>query len=258
MMGRMRAGYRGSVRTDPPAPGEFASLPSSAAVTAVLWDIDGTLLTSGGAVARTFLDAVEAVCGTRPNPAGLDFGGRLDPEIAVLLVDAIDGQQHQVPDVLAHFESLVADRQDMLRGLVELLPGVRELVASLDEAGVAQTVVTGNLESVGHLKLSATGLVPPINLALAGFGASGTDRTAVAQAALDLLAGAGWSGSPDTCWVVGDTPRDLACAQALGLRCALVATGRYTVESLTGLGADLVLPGLADSADLRTAWFGGA
>jgi phosphoglycolate phosphatase len=225
-------------------------------VTAVVWDIDGTLLTSGGAVARTFLDAVEDICGTRPNPGGLDFGGRLDPEIAALLVATVDGSPDRVADVLAHFESLVADRHDRLRGLVQLLPGVRELVASLAVAGVAQTVVTGNLESVGHLKLGATGLVPPIDLSLGGFGASGADRTAVAQAALHLLAGAGWSGSPDTCWVVGDTPRDLACARALGLRCALVATGRYTVESLTGLGADLVLPGLGDDTVLRTAWFG--
>jgi phosphoglycolate phosphatase len=229
---------------------------SAIGVTAVLWDIDGTLLKSGGVVARTFLDAVEAVCGTRPGTSGLDFGGRLDPEIAALLVEAVDGRPHQVPDVLAHFEALVAERADVLRGFVQLLPGVRELVTSLADAGVAQTVVTGNLESVGHLKLSATGLVPPIDLSLAGFGASGADRTAVAQAALDLLAAAGWAGTPDTCWVVGDTPRDLACARALGLRCALVASGQYGVEALSGLGADLVLPGLADDAALRTAWFG--
>lgn len=222
-----------------PAPIESALLTSGAAVTAVLWDIDGTLLTSGGAVARTFLDAVEAVCGARPDPAGLDFGGRLDPEIAALLVGAVGGEPDQVADVLAQFESMVNDRQDMVRDLVTLLPGVRELVERVAEAGIIQTVVTGNLESVGHVKLSAAGLVPPIDLSLAGFGASGTDRTAVAQAALDRLAGAGWSGSPDTCWVVGDTPRDLACAQALGLRCALVASGRYSVEALTGLGADL-------------------
>ena len=150
----------------------------------------------------------------------------------------------------------MAQRQDALRGYVQVLPGVAELVASLAEAGVPQTVVTGNLESVGHLKLSATGLVPPIDLALAGFGASGADRAAVAQAAVDLLAASGWAGSPDTCWVVGDTPRDLACAQAIGVRCALVASGQYSVDALSGLGADLVLAGLDDATALRTAWFG--
>ena len=252
----VRGRYRRLVRSEGLPVIESVPSPSNPAVTAVLWDIDGTLLKSGGGVSRTFLDAVEAICGTRPDPVGMVFGGRLDPEIAAMMVAAVDGHADHVPEVLAHFESLVAERQDALRDLVQLLPGAADLVASLADAGVAQTVVTGNLESVGHLKLSATGLVPPIDLSLAGFGASGADRTAVAQAAMNLLAASGWDGSPDTTWVVGDTPRDLACASALGLRCALVATGQYSVEALSGLGADLVLPGLDDAAALRTAWFG--
>jgi phosphoglycolate phosphatase len=226
------------------------------AVTAVLWDIDGTLITSGGAVARTFLDAVEDICGTRPTPAGLDFGGRLDPDIAALLVEAIDGRPSQVPEVLAHFEALVATRRDALSLHVALLPGVRELVTELGDLGVPQTVVTGNLESVGLLKLHAAGLVPPLDPALGGFGASAPDRAGVAQIALDRLVAAGWHGSPETCWVIGDTPRDLACARALGLRCALVATGRHSADSLTHLGADLVLSTFGEPALLRTAWFG--
>jgi phosphoglycolate phosphatase len=234
-----------------------ASHPPASAVSAVLWDIDGTLLSSAGAVARTFVDAVQAVCGRRPDTTGLDFGGRLDPDIAALLVAAADGRNEQVPDVLAHFETLVAERGDALSPNIRLLPGVADLVAELAAAQVSQTVVTGNLESVGRFKLAATGLVPPLDLSLAAFGASGADRTAVARTALDRLGAAGWTGTPATCWVVGDTPRDLACAQALGLRCALVATGRHSVRSLSLLGADLVLTGLGDAASLRAAWFGG-
>jgi phosphoglycolate phosphatase len=55
--------------------------------------------------------------------------------------------------------------------------------------------------------------------------------------------------------VVGDSPRDLACARALGLRCALVATGHHSVESLTLLGPDLVLPTLTEKSLWRGAWF---
>jgi beta-phosphoglucomutase-like phosphatase (HAD superfamily) len=122
---------------------EIAASIVGATVTAVLWDIDGTLLTSGGAIARTFLDAVHIVCGTRPNPAGLDFGGRLDPEIAALLVMAAGGQPSQVGDVLTQFESLVAARAEDLRGQIQVLPGVRHLVGALTDAGITQTVVTG-------------------------------------------------------------------------------------------------------------------
>jgi phosphoglycolate phosphatase len=225
-------------------------------VSAVLWDIDGTLLTSGGAVARSFLDAVETVCGRRPDPTGLDFGGRLDPEIGALLVQAAGGRPDLLPAVLDHFEALIVERRDQLHPHVALLPGVLDLVTELADIGVPQTVVTGNLESVGRFKLAAAGLVPPLDVTLGGFGASAIDRAAVAGIALDRLRAAGWDGSPETCWIVGDTPRDLACARAVGVRCALVATGRHPVESLTALGADLVLPSLAELGELRPAWFG--
>jgi phosphoglycolate phosphatase len=226
------------------------------AVTAVLWDIDGTLITSAGSVARTFLDAVEAICGTRPDPAGLDFGGRLDPEIAWLLVQAAGGRSSQVDPVLEHFEALITDRQRALRAHIGVLPGARELVTALADVGVPQTVVTGNLESVGLFKLLAAELVPPLDVSLGGFGASGVDRTAVAQVALERLSGSGWAGTVDTCWVIGDTPRDLACARALGLRCALVATGHHSFDSLSQLEPDLVLPTLSDPTLWPRSWFG--
>jgi phosphoglycolate phosphatase-like HAD superfamily hydrolase len=55
-------------------------------------------------------------------------------------------------------------------------------------------------------------------------------------------------------WIVGDTPRDLACARAVGVRCALVATGRTTVDELSRLGADIVLPDLSDARPLLNLW----
>lgn len=227
-----------------------------AVLSAVLWDIDGTLVTSGGVIGRRFLDAVDTVCGVRPDPNGLDFGGRLDPEIAAMLVAEVDGHPDQAAEVLAEYETLVATNQHSMREHVRVLPGVREMVDALAAAGIPQTVVTGNVESVGRFKLEAAELVPPIDIELGGFGASGSDRTAVAQSALDRLTGAGWTGPVESCWVVGDTPRDVACALPLGLSCALVATGRHTVEALSGLGAHLVLSELTDSAALQTAWFG--
>jgi len=56
--------------------------------------------------------------------------------------------------------------------------------------------------------------------------------------------------APGEVWIVGDTARDLACARAVGVRCALVATGRTPVGELAGLGADIVLPDLSDPRPL--------
>lgn len=222
-------------------------------VTAVLWDIDGTLLTSR-AVGASFLDAVHTVTGLRPDPRGIDFGGRIDPEIGVLLLAAVDGDPAVLDDVLAEYRRLVAERADEIRGAVVPLAGVSAVLGELHTAGVVQTVLTGKLESVGLFKLEAANLVPPVRPDLGGFGDSAGDRAGVGRVALARLAAQGWTGTPDSCWIVGDTPRDLACARAIGVRCLLVATGRYDLAALSALDADLVLPDLSDVGALLTTW----
>jgi phosphoglycolate phosphatase len=222
--------------------------------TTVLWDIDGTLLSSGGVAARAFLDAVTAVTGLRPPPGRRDYGGRLDPEIADMLLAAVGTAPDRVADVLAELERLVAGRLDELRAQTSPCPGVGRLLAYLAAAGVRQTVVTGNVATIARYKLEAAGLVPPIEPEFGGYGDSAPDRAAVARVALGRLAAAGWRPDPGQVWIVGDTPRDVACAQAVGVRCALVATGRRTPGELAGLGADIVLPDLADPRPLLDRW----
>jgi phosphoglycolate phosphatase len=232
--------------SDPVTPAEPA--------TTVLWDIDGTLVRSGGVAAQAFLDAVAEVTGRRPAPERRDYGGRLDTEIADMLLTAVGAPLTRIPDVLAALRRLVDERVGELRAQTSSFPGVDELVAKLASAGVRQTVVTGNLASIARHKLDAGGLVPPIELDFGGYGDSAPNRAAVAQVALDRLAAAGWQPDLGGVWVVGDTPRDLACARAVGVRCALVATGRRSIEELSGLGADIVLPDLSDPQPLLELW----
>lgn len=223
-------------------------------VGAVLWDIDGTLLTSGTVAGTAFLDAVEQVAGARPEGRGLDLGGRIDPEIAAVLLASIGADQHLVSPVLARLREITADRVAEFHQHVAVLPGVRALVELLEESGVTQTVVTGNIDVVGRIKLDASGLVPPIAPDLGGFGDSGLDRVAVARVALDRLAAAGNPIPLQDCWIVGDTPRDLACARALGLPCALVGTGRHSALSMAPLGPEVLLASLAEPGPLLRQW----
>jgi phosphoglycolate phosphatase len=223
-------------------------------VSTVLWDIDGTLVRSGGVAALAFLDAVAEVTGARPTSTWRDYGGRLDTEIADMLLTAVGATTTHIADVLEVLRRLVDERLGELRAQTSPYPGVEALVAKLAEAGVRQTVVTGNLASIARHKLEAGGLVPPIELDFGGYGDSAPNRAAVAQVALDRLSAAGWRPDLGGVWVVGDTPRDLACARAVGVRCALVATGRRTVEELSGLGADIVLPDLSDPGPLLSLW----
>jgi phosphoglycolate phosphatase len=223
-------------------------------VTAVLWDIDGTLVHSGGVAARAFLDAVTEVTGVRPAPARRDYGGRLDPEIADMLLTAVGADATRIADVLEVLQRLVAERLDDLRAQTGTYPGISTLLPQLAEAGVQQTVVTGNLAAIARYKLDAGGLIPPIEFDSGGYGDSAPTRAAVAEVALGRLATAGWQRNLDQVWIVGDTPRDLECARAIGVRCALVATGRRTFDELNGLGADIVLPDLSDPRPLLDRW----
>ena len=222
--------------------------------TTVLWDIDGTLLRSGGVAARAFLEAVDEVTGVRPSPERRDYGGRLDTEIAEMLLTAVGAEMARVPDVLEALKRLVFERLDELRAQTSPYPGVDALLARLALAGVRQTVVTGNLAAIARWKLDAAGLIPPIELDLGGFGDSAANRADVARVALERLSAAGWQPDLGEVWIVGDTARDLGCARAVGLHCALVATGRSTVADLSGLGADIVLPDLSDPRPLLDLW----
>ena len=80
--------------------------------TTVLWDIDGTLVNSGGVAARAFLDAVAEVTGRRPSSEWRDYGGRLDSEIADMLLAAVGMAPDRVTDVLTALARLVAGRLD--------------------------------------------------------------------------------------------------------------------------------------------------
>jgi phosphoglycolate phosphatase len=222
--------------------------------TTVLWDIDGTLLRSGGVAAHAFLDAVAEVTGARPTPEGRDYGGRLDTEIAEMLLKAVGAETARVADVLEALQRLVFGRLDELREQTRTYPGVDALLAKLAAAGILQTVVTGNIAAVARYKLEAGGLIPPIELGFGGFGDSAASRADVARVALERLSAAGWQPNLGEVWIVGDTARDLGCARAVGVHCALVATGRSTVADLAGLGADIVLPDLSDPRPLLDLW----
>jgi phosphoglycolate phosphatase len=230
----------------------------TSSVTAVLWDIDSTLLTAGRAGVDAFLDAVADVAGTRPSGAGLDLGGRIDPDIAATMLDAIGAPVALAGAVLDRLAVVSAARQDQFAAQTSALTGIPEMVRRLADLGVRQTVVTGNIEAVGRIKLLAAGLTPPIDPDLGGFGDNGSTRAEVAGFALAKLKADGWASSLDTCWIVGDTPRDAACATAVGVRCALVATGRHDAASLSALGADVVLEDFGQAGPLLRHWIPGA
>ncbi|HET6874279.1 MAG TPA: haloacid dehalogenase-like hydrolase [Acidimicrobiales bacterium] len=217
----------------------------------VLWDVDGTLLRAGDIGAAVFDDAIEAVLGRRP-PERVRMSGKTDPLIVreYLVMMGVEETPELVEAVLERLVQGLADAAD--GGVLDdgaACPGVTEVLDGLaGSAGVVQTLLTGNLYANAVVKVSAYGLDKWLDLDLGAYGSDSDDRNRLVPVALHRLEQARRVRlAPSDAWVVGDTPRDLACARAAGARCLLVATGRYNYDELAGLGADAAVENLLDS-----------
>ena len=176
-----------------------------------------------------------------------DFGGKTDPLIArdLLVAIGIDDDTY-VAKLLAEVERTYDELADELREAIVTLPGVATI---LDRCGsqAVQSVVTGNIEFVARRKLAAAGFDHHLLLDHGGYGSDHHDRTELVRLALGRLGvHIGRDVDPSTVWVIGDTPRDLACARGAGCRCLLVATGTFDLPALEALGADHALADLSD------------
>ena len=218
----------------------------------VLWDIDGTLLRGGGVARDVFDEAVTAVLGRHPGEHRVRMGGKTDPQIALEILahaalEEAEAAQH-LPAVLAALERGLAAAADDMRRHGVVLPGVPEVLRALDaDPAVRSSVLTGNTQANAVVKLAAFELTPWVDVEIGAFGSDHADRTALVPIALERAGRLrGLALGPDDVWVVGDTPRDLACARAAGVRCALVATGHSPLDELRATDADAVLEDLAD------------
>lgn len=223
----------------------------------MLWDVDGTLISTSGLGRDVFGLAVEHVLGRHPgDPDQVQMSGKTDPLIALEILAfaglADDEAEHHLPDVIARLEAELAALADTLREQGEVLPGVAEVLARLDaDPSVMQSVLTGNTTANAAVKLSALGLERWLDLETGAYGSDNVDRDQLVPVALERARRLrGRDFGPEQVWLVGDTPRDLACARAGGVRCLLVATGRVSHEELRGLPADMVLPDLAAVDDV--------
>jgi len=227
-------------------------------VTLVLWDVDGTLIRAGDAGRLAFADAVADVFGTEMAHHRLPrMSGKTDPQIAleVLVELDIDSPSSHLPAIEAALVRALSGRVEQMRTEGVVLPGVREALATLADAGAVQTLVTGNVAANARTKLAAVGLLGegdgPLRLDVGAYGSDHADRDNLVPIAMRRCRDAGLDVTVEHTWVVGDTPRDLACARAAGVHCLLVATGGYPMAALEGAGADALLADLTDTERVR-------
>jgi phosphoglycolate phosphatase-like HAD superfamily hydrolase len=220
-------------------------------VRAVLFDIDGTILVTGGAGGVAWQRAFEELHGVEANVAEHTDAGMTDPEIAAIIFREVIGregtpqeQSKAIGSYLKHLPDAVAES-----GGYRVMPGIEELLPRLIEAGVLLGLVTGNIEAAAHIKLSRARLNRFFSFG--GYGSDSADRTEVTEAALSrgsLVSGG--TLSDGACIAIGDTPRDVTAGHGAGIKVVGVATGSYSVEQLREAGADYALSSVASGFPL--------
>jgi phosphoglycolate phosphatase len=207
----------------------------------LLFDIDGTLLSGATAAHRDAMhEALEEVHGIRPTNRALRAispAGRTDPEIArAILLDAgvsaerIDERADAVREQCcrAYARLCPADLSEFV------LPGVGAMLDSLSgRDDVIPALLTGNYEAVARLKLARAGIGGYFKSGQGAFGSDADDRISLPPIARRRAGTLGYPHPPGETIVIGDTPRDIACAAADGARCFAVATGPYGADELT-------------------------
>ena len=211
-------------------------------IRAVLFDIDGTLLVTGGAGAVAWQRAFRELHGIDANIAEHTHAGMTDPEIAEIVFREVigrEGTEAERAKAIAGYLSHLADAVEESAGY-RVMPGIEELLPRLAEKGVLLGLVTGNIESAAQIKLARADLNR--YFAFGGYGSDSRDRTELTRRALER--GGEVSGSPldpAATFAVGDTPRDVTAGHGAEIRVVGVATGSYSVEELTEAGADWAL-----------------
>ncbi|HEY8582758.1 MAG TPA: haloacid dehalogenase-like hydrolase [Capillimicrobium sp.] len=227
----------------------------------LLFDIDGTLLRRASTEhALALYEAMDQVFGTGGPEDGpkVEAAGRTDLEIARGTAMARGVPKRRVDQGLPEIRALAIEAyarlvpDDLSAKLVPGIVDVLDWLAARDDALLS--LVTGNLEAIARLKLRAAGIGDRFPSGQGGFGSDSEDRTDLPPVARERAGAPGPPHPPERTIVIGDTPRDIACARADGLRVIAVTTGPYPAEALAD--ADAVAPDARGLRELLAAELG--
>jgi phosphoglycolate phosphatase-like HAD superfamily hydrolase len=219
-----------------------------------LFDIDGTLISSGGAGKAALEAALASEFGVGRISDELSLSGRTDRAILrdLFRLHVLDETPENVRRLSAAYLRHLPACLHRKRG--QVLPGIVALLECLgDRDDLAVGLLTGNIRAGARVKLEHFGLFD--HFAFGGFGDEHLDRDDVAREALAAVRQhCDGAVAPERVWVIGDTPLDVRCARAIGARAVAVATGWHDRDELAGCDPDLLLDDLADPAPLLECW----
>jgi phosphoglycolate phosphatase-like HAD superfamily hydrolase len=222
----------------------------------ILLDIDGTLL-QGSPRAHTealvgAMAEIHGVALSAGDVAAVGPGGRTDREIVRLVLSAAGVAAPEIDRGMAAVVAGAAARYPAAQAgsPPRAAPDAARALARLAGAGVTLALLTGNLEPIARAKMAHVGLAGFFAPGEGAFGSDHERRDALVPVAIARARKTSRCAEPAV--VVGDTPRDVACARAGGARCVAVTTGSHAAADL--IGADAVVGDLSGAAEVILAW----
>ena len=223
---------------------------------AILFDVDGLLITTGGAGTRSWSLAFDELYGIPADIGKFTEAGMTDPVVGRLTFTSVIGHEPspvELARVISHYLMRLPEEVTGSAGY-RVLAGVDQLLPRLCKAGYLLGITTGAVEAAAHIKLARANLNR--FFAFGGYGSDSPDRGELTRKAIERAGEILGSGlDSHRVLVLGDTPNDIAAAHAAGAIGVGVASGHYSEQELREAGADHVLgslleelPGVAEPA----------
>ena len=217
----------------------------------LLFDIDGTLVSTGGAGAVAWRRAFEELHGIPADIGQYTDAGMTDPDVGAKTFEAVLGRKptplelaQVVQRRLEHLPEAVAESEKY-----RVLPGVPERLQQLSRAGHLLGLITGNGDGAAFIKLSRGDLMRWFSFG--AYASAGVDRAGIVRQAVARGEAMFGEDLPNTeIFVIGDTPLDIQAAHAVGCTAIGVATGHYDADALREAGADHVVATLEQELPL--------
>jgi phosphoglycolate phosphatase-like HAD superfamily hydrolase len=213
--------------------------------TLYLFDIDGTLLLSGGAGKRALERVFQERYGVADAMAGISPNGLTDPIIVERMFEKLGraAEANEIARLIAAYEAIL-EAEVATSERFRLMPAARETIERMAGRGARLGLATGNTEAGARIKLQRADLWK--HFRCGGYGSDSRERARLVAVAIER-ANACWECTHADVLVIGDTPFDISAARAVGARCIAIATGGHSMDELRAAGADEVFPTLTEA-----------
>jgi phosphoglycolate phosphatase-like HAD superfamily hydrolase len=218
----------------------------------LLFDVDQTLISTGGAGIRALDRAFKHLLNLDNAMEGITPHGKTDPgiirEIFLARIGHEATMERELESILDAYVSFLRD-EVQTSTTYRVLPGITEILESLSiRTDVLLGLATGNIEVGARIKLQRGNLNR--FFAFGGYGSDSEDRTVLVRRAAQMAAAQhGSTIDPESTFVIGDTPRDIEAGLRAGFKTVGVATGRYTSDELRDAGAGIVVSNFRQDGD---------